>query len=326
MACSLIIPEQPVKYEDRRYSTRHRVKTLAYVDLGLDNGGMLINVSEGGLSFQGIHPLELGQRLLIGLKPPGSDQSFKATGEVAWLCDSRKGGGLRFIELPKNTKDLIKEWNAAMALDDIVEQPTSLTSRIDTEKNHPRAILRSVVQRNRPSASMNNSLADVIRDSSLSRDVVIAAINASRSDTTAVHSTDSTRTRNFPYRTPMTESVRTKLPTAPLRTPYREQTGKVSSTVPGDPRLGLKVERTGKDWHVCWNRKSDFLARAVSGSLSITDGSFRKELEMDVSELRSGSIIYTPASDDVILRLQVLTKNFEQPVSETVRIIACKVP
>lgn len=168
MECNRIIPEQPAKCKDRRCSTRHKVKTLAYVDLGLDNGGVLINVGEGGLSFQGIQPLELGQRHAIGFKLPGIDLSFKATGEVAWLGDSRKGGGLRFIELPENVRNLIKEWNGAMVSDDLGEQPTSRTSQIDTEKDHPRPVLRALVQRNRPSASMNNTLPDLMRDPSLS--------------------------------------------------------------------------------------------------------------------------------------------------------------
>ena len=190
MECNRIIPEQPAKWKDRRCSARHRVKTLAYVDLGLDNGGVLINVGEGGLSFQGIQSLVLGQRHAIGFKLPGIDRSFKATGEVAWLGDSRKGGGLRFIELPEDVRKLIKEWNGAMVSDDLGEQPTSRTSQIDSEKDHPRPLLRALVQRNRPPASMNNNLADLIRDSSLSRDAVIAAVNTSRSKTAAAHSTD----------------------------------------------------------------------------------------------------------------------------------------
>jgi hypothetical protein len=88
----------------------------------------------------------------------------------------------------------------------------------------------------------------------------------------------------------------------------------------------LEVERVGKDWRVQWNRDSEVLANAVSGHLSITDGPVRKELDLDSSELRSGSIMYTPATDDVVVRLQIVTEKTSEPLSESVRIVAGNLP
>jgi hypothetical protein len=343
MECTRLISEQPANVENRRCFPRHRVKTLAYIDLGSNNGGTLINVSEGGLSFQGIQPLELGQTLPVRFKLPGIDESFHATGQIAWLLHSKKGGGLTFIELPEGARDLINEWGAASS-DDLGEKHSGLRSRIEPEKDHSQLVLRAIVQRNRASSEMNKTLADLLRDPSLSRDAVIEAVNASRSGTTADHSADSTRTPRFPYRTRVEENLRTKSPTTALRIAfaltlalvsllgvalYQHHRGNVlsaSSPASGDSPVGLKVVRIGEDWQVNWNRNSDVLAKAVSGSLTITDGPSQKQLELNSSELRSGSIIYTPATDDVMLRLQVVTENTADPVSESVRIVAGKVP
>jgi protein TonB len=92
--------------------------------------------------------------------------------------------------------------------------------------------------------------------------------------------------------------------------------------VTGDLRLGLKLERSGTDWQVSWNRNADVLLKAVSGQLSITDGQNTKELNLDPGELRSGSILYTPATEDVVVRLRVFSEISVQPVSESVRIVA----
>jgi hypothetical protein len=89
-----------------------------------------------------------------------------------------------------------------------------------------------------------------------------------------------------------------------------------------DSPLGLKLERSGTDWRVSWNRNADVLLQALGGHLSITDGSLRKELDLDPSELRSGSVMYAPLTGDVLVRLQVVGGSLSQPVSESVRVIA----
>ena len=101
------ITEPPAKGKDRRRNARFRVKSIAYVDLGPDNGGTLMDVSEGGISFQGIQPLQTGQVVPAKIKLPGTQQAIKATGQITWLNESRKGGGMRFVELLGHTKDSV---------------------------------------------------------------------------------------------------------------------------------------------------------------------------------------------------------------------------
>jgi TonB family protein len=84
--------------------------------------------------------------------------------------------------------------------------------------------------------------------------------------------------------------------------------------------LGLKVERRATDWRLRWNRNAT--ANATRGSLTITDGAVHKRLELDGNELQNGSIVYTPVTDDAALRLEVLTSESSDPISESVRLVA----
>src|SRR6266567_6944901 len=95
---------------NQRCFARQRIETLAYIGLGPGNGGVLIDVSEGGMAFQGIQPLEKDQRICINFKAPGSNVSMESTAQIVWLNESGKGGGLRFIDLPEEMRSKIKEW------------------------------------------------------------------------------------------------------------------------------------------------------------------------------------------------------------------------
>ncbi len=110
MSSATILNQQPSGGNNQRRSSRRRVETLAYVDLGPGNGGFPINVSEGGMTFQGIQPLQKNQVIRVRFKLPGIGSSMEATGEVAWLNGLGKGGGMQFIDLPEETRRLINEW------------------------------------------------------------------------------------------------------------------------------------------------------------------------------------------------------------------------
>lgn len=98
------------KYPSR--SPRQKIDTLMYVDLGLENGGFPINVSEGGMAFHGIRPMQKDQLIHVKFKLPGLSDSVESAAQIAWLNDLGKGGGLRFIDLPEGNRHLIKEWLA----------------------------------------------------------------------------------------------------------------------------------------------------------------------------------------------------------------------
>lgn len=112
------IPEQnggsspasiPVK--DRRLHPRQRVASLTYVDLGEDNGGIVLNVSEAGIRIQAAAALEAGA-VSIRLQLPGTRKRLQVNAEVVWVGASRKEAGLRFVDLSEDALRQIRKWIA----------------------------------------------------------------------------------------------------------------------------------------------------------------------------------------------------------------------
>jgi protein TonB len=101
--------------------------------------------------------------------------------------------------------------------------------------------------------------------------------------------------------------------------------------LPDSPRaaenhLGLKVQRSGKDWEVRWDQDAPILLTGANGRLRIADGAIHKDIELTPSELRNGRIIYTPMTDDVAMELEVESPTSGKPSSESVRMLAGLLP
>jgi TonB family protein len=82
--------------------------------------------------------------------------------------------------------------------------------------------------------------------------------------------------------------------------------------------LGLHVEIQGNSLHLVWNHS---VPGATEGVLRIDDGSLHRELVLDATQLDTGSILYRPSSDDVILRLEVRRES-AAPLSESLRVLS----
>lgn len=104
-------PERVPQSANRRKHPRHKPEQLIYVGMGTDNGGFLLDVSEAGLSFQGIMPLSGGgQTVQVAFKLPGANSSIRAEGELVHPGNSEKGGGLKFLNLPVEAQLQLREW------------------------------------------------------------------------------------------------------------------------------------------------------------------------------------------------------------------------
>ena len=107
----------------RRYHARRRIDGLIYVDFGPDNGAILIDLGEGGLGFQSVVPVSIEQAILLKFKVPGETSPVEGYAEVAWLNESGKGGGLRFVELSENSRAQIRGFSG-----ELLPEPGALQS------------------------------------------------------------------------------------------------------------------------------------------------------------------------------------------------------
>ena len=94
--------------QEKRKTVRKRTPQIVYVELGSDNGGILLNLSEGGCSFQAISPVQQGK--LHFKFEIGEGRKIEGDAELAWSDDSRKLGGLRFVDLSNEVRSQIGTW------------------------------------------------------------------------------------------------------------------------------------------------------------------------------------------------------------------------
>ena len=126
----------PVK--DRRLHARQRVSSLTYVDLGENNGGIVLNVSEAGIRIQAAAALEVGP-ISLRLQLPGTRKRLELNAEVIWVGPSRKEAGLYFVELSEDARGQIRKWIAQEA------SPEALTEEDDSESDAEAARMEPAV-------------------------------------------------------------------------------------------------------------------------------------------------------------------------------------
>jgi periplasmic protein TonB len=95
---------------ERRLRVRQRLDDLIYLDIGADNGGIVLNLSEEGLRFQAVGPLEKQSELRLRIKIPGSQARIDVIAQIAWLSDSKRQAGVRFLDVPSKGLAQIHEW------------------------------------------------------------------------------------------------------------------------------------------------------------------------------------------------------------------------
>jgi hypothetical protein len=100
---------------ERRQTPRKLMETLAYVNLAPDNGGLVLNVSEGGFGFQAVMPMQQAGSIRFWCSLPGNHR-VEAVGELAWTDATRKTGGLRLTSAPAKVREQILSLTGRPAL------------------------------------------------------------------------------------------------------------------------------------------------------------------------------------------------------------------
>jgi len=93
---------------DRRHSPRVQLDQLAYLNIEPDNGGIVLNVSEGGLCFRSMGMIESESPLRLSLQE--SNRKIDIPGELVWTDEVKKCGGVRFSTLTKEARGRISDW------------------------------------------------------------------------------------------------------------------------------------------------------------------------------------------------------------------------
>ena len=103
----------PSPISERRSQPRRRVLSLEYLDLGDSNGGIILNISEGGMYIQAVASLSADELSDLSFRIPDSGYQIETSGKIVWVGESRKDAGIQFVNLPEEARLKIREWVAA---------------------------------------------------------------------------------------------------------------------------------------------------------------------------------------------------------------------
>jgi general secretion pathway protein A len=120
-----------LRKRERRSRPRRCCGVFDYTEFGPENGGILLDLSEGGLGFQGVAVVVEGQGIHLKFTLPGTSAHIEADAEVARCNHLRTGGGLRFVNLSEEARQQVRAW--------IRRDTTGLSSTVPTEIERPSA-------------------------------------------------------------------------------------------------------------------------------------------------------------------------------------------
>jgi hypothetical protein len=100
---------------ERRQTSRKTVERFAYINIEPGNGGSVLNVSEGGLCFRSVAPVERNKAMRLWFWD--HDRRIEIQGDLVWMNERLKTGGLRFTDLPVEAREPMRKWiSPALAL------------------------------------------------------------------------------------------------------------------------------------------------------------------------------------------------------------------
>jgi cell division septation protein DedD len=93
--------------DERRHFPRRHIP-FSWVQLAEDNGGIVVDVSERGLSVQAVRGLTDGELPNIRVQIGKDQPCIETRARVAWVNPSNNAAGLEFVELADEARDQIK--------------------------------------------------------------------------------------------------------------------------------------------------------------------------------------------------------------------------
>jgi hypothetical protein len=98
--------------DDRRSLQRKVLEDLAFIQIGQDDGGRILNLSEGGLCFELAAPQQINGSLPVWFSLDLRER-IEVVGEVAWTDETKRVGGLKFVSLSDKACSQLGPWLSA---------------------------------------------------------------------------------------------------------------------------------------------------------------------------------------------------------------------
>src|SRR5215469_18349769 len=118
-------------YANRRLQERKQPEPMVFCKLGSEESGSVLNLSEDGLCFESLTPIEeIEEKDLLQLHlSVDLNSAIEATGQLAWIDSAKRRGGLHFLELSASAREQIRAW--------LSETSTASSGRTDAPTDEP---------------------------------------------------------------------------------------------------------------------------------------------------------------------------------------------
>jgi len=177
---------------ERRYSPRQRV-SFACIQLDDEhNGGLILDVSERGLSVQAVSILTPEESPSMRFQLSPSEPWIETRGRIAWIGASMKRAGLEFIDLPDDARDQIRRWiSLELRTNKSAEETTLETTELPTDE--PENVISFPEPETMRPVAENQNLHSIADDAVEATPNVEKVIRYSRPPSTAVSVTGNAR-------------------------------------------------------------------------------------------------------------------------------------
>ena len=81
--------QNSVSTNERRHHARCKLRSIAYVELGSGNGGILLDLSVGGMALQAASKLNIEQDVNLRFQLVRTGKIVEAVGRIAWLSPTQ---------------------------------------------------------------------------------------------------------------------------------------------------------------------------------------------------------------------------------------------
>lgn len=110
MSISQINANSSLPDSERRRHARQKLSDLAYLDIGADNGGIILNLSEEGMGIQSAVPLSGETMVNLRIQLPHSRARLETAAEIVWLGPESQQAGVRFLDMSSEARVQIQDW------------------------------------------------------------------------------------------------------------------------------------------------------------------------------------------------------------------------
>lgn len=119
-------PGSPATAERRRHE-RVQPSGLVYLDIGTENGGIILDLNEAGAGVQAVAPLAALSKISIRFQVPDSSKRVQTEAQIAWVGESRRRVGLHFTGVSDEVRLQIRGWLRSQAAASLAPSPEDNT-------------------------------------------------------------------------------------------------------------------------------------------------------------------------------------------------------